>query len=175
MSSSSRNWKQSAGWSGCIRLDLLAGKRISDTSANPKTTSNLQRLRRKPDLNRDHRHGRPCGPRQSGSYPRARPAVNKIEPTDSMTRPAKLGLKKSQPGSEAIEVRAGVAKKREKQQQPRRTSSAMIRSIGNSPEINYRATEEALERAQNRLPHSPNRFHGPKQIPIALNQNRTAR
>ena len=68
--------------------------------------------------------------------------MNRIKPNNSITKLSKRELQKTQPGSDAIGMRAGLDKKLEKQQQQGRTSKSFTQTGGSSQEINNRPTQE---------------------------------
>ena len=156
------------------RLDLLAEERLPDAAANPQAPSNLQRLPRKPDLNRNHQTRRQSDPRQSGGRSRARTTINTTESTKPMIKLSKTELQKMRPGSDPIKVRAGFAENNQKPQRQAHLGPAQIQSRNRSQEMNDRAAIEAITSETKQARNHESRFRHSNQNPTALNQNRLA-
>jgi hypothetical protein len=90
----------------------------------------------------------------------------------SMTKPSKMELQKTQPGSDPIEVRAGFAENNQKPQRQRHLESAQMQSRNRSQEMNDRAAIEAITSQTTQAPDRGSRFRPSNQNPTALNQNR---
>ncbi len=154
------------------RLDLLAGERLADAPANTQAPSNLQTLRRKPDLNRDSSSRRPSDPRQSGGRSRARTTMNTTQSTKPMIKLSNTGPQKTQGGSDPIEVRAGFAENNQKPQRQSHLGSVQTQSRNRSQEMNDPAATKAITSQTTQAPDRGSRFRPSNQNPTALNQNR---
>lgn len=98
--------------------------------------------------------------------------MNRIEPNNSMTKLSKMELRKTQPGSEPIEVRAGFAENNHKPQRQRHLGSAQMQTRNRSQEMNDPAAIQAITRRAKQSGDRRSRFHLSNQNPTAHNQNR---
>jgi hypothetical protein len=97
------------------------------------------------------------------------------ESTKPMTKPSKTELQKTQPGSDAIGVRAGLDKKLEKQQQQGRTSKSFMQTGGSSQEINNRPTQEHWAKIKTNSGTAETDSNGPSKSQLPLAKTGTGR
>lgn len=101
--------------------------------------------------------------------------MNRTESTKPMTKLSKTELQNTQPGSDAIGIRAGLDKKLEKQQQQGPTSKSFMQTGRSSQAINNPPTQERWAKIKTNSGTAETDSNRPTKSQLPLAKTGTAR